>query len=432
MPWTLPCTARDSETVLFVETLQERRWTTVAHASPLCAFPTLRSILNKSNQSDYPTKKKLSAMTQRVADDRPDGMRVVISPYRICPIGAHSDHQGGPTLGMAVSAHSVLTFAAQDSPAIHLESDNFPGAVDIDSSQVESVDECDGWGRYVAAAALVLRQRLPRSPVGIRGRIYGTLPGGGLSSSASVLLAYLTALAEVNGVVLSPTDKAELALRAERELVGIKVGILDPAAIVGSRRGHLLAIDSRANQWEAVPLGEKAPPFQIVVAATGVTRNLAGTSYNNRVEECFAACEKLADFAGRSDVVGLHDLDDAVFEEFGERLPRAELLRARHFFTERARVRRGIELWREGDLEGFGALMNASCQSSIENWESGSPELIEVQRKLEATEGVYGSRFSGAGFGGCVVAFAKDVDVIKAALPLRVFAVESDDGVRVL
>ena len=135
---------------------------------------------------------------------------------------------------------------------------------------------------------------------------------------------------------------------------------------------------------------------------------------------------------GRDDVAGLHDLDDTVFEEFGDRLPRAELLRARHFFTERARVRRGTELWKQGDLEGFGELMNASCQSSIENWESGSRALIELQRTLEQTQGVYGSRFSGAGFGGCVAALVEDVAAVADKLPVKVFAVESDDGVRVL
>ena len=143
----------------------------------------------------------MSAIIQREGgDERHDKMRVVIAPYRICPIGAHSDHQGGPTLGMAVSAHTVLTFTAEASPTIRLASDNFPGDVTIDLETLESVDDHDDWGRYVAAAALVLRDRLPRPAVGLRGRVQGTLPGGGLSSSASVLLAYLTALADVNNV----------------------------------------------------------------------------------------------------------------------------------------------------------------------------------------------------------------------------------------
>lgn len=322
---------------------------------------------------------------------------------------------------MAVSAHTTLTYAP--APTIQLSSDNFPGTVEIDFDELEPID---GWGIYVAAAASVLRERLPERPRGFRGRVEGTLPGGGLSSSASVLLAYLTALADVNDISLTPSDKVQLALRAERELVGVKVGILDPAAIVGAKRDHMLAIDSRAGTWEPVALGSGAPPYRIAVIASGTTRNLAGTEYNNRVEECNASCAKLAGFAGRDDVTGLHDLDDAIFKEFGERLPRTELLRARHFFTERARVRRGIDLWKRGELDGFGELMNASCQSSIENWEAGSPELIELQRTLEATPGVYGSRFSGAGFGGCVVALVRP----GTTLPANAFIVESDDGVR--
>ncbi len=91
-------------------------------------------------------------------------------------------------------------------------------------------------------------------------------------------------------------------------------------------------------------------------------------------------------------------------------------------------MRQGVELWRQGDIGGFGALMNASCQSSIENWEAGSLELSELQRKLQGTRGVYGSRFSGAGFGGCVIALVRDAN----ELPVDAFIVESDDGVRIL
>lgn len=373
-----------------------------------------------------------NAIIQR---DDPGPMRVVISPYRICPLGAHSDHQGGPTLGMAISAHTVLTFTADPGSTVRLTSANFPGEVLIDLKNLESVDDHPDqppWSRYVAAAVLALRDRMPKLPNGIRGHVGGALPGAGLSSSASVLLAYLSALAEVNEIGLSPEDKARLALRAEREFVGIKVGILDPATIVGARRGQLLAIDTRAGRWEAFPLGADAPEFQILIAASGVTRNLAATDYNRRVEECFAACAKLAALAGVEGVVGLHDLDDAVFDEHGESLPPPELRRARHFFTERARVHHGIDLWKRGDIAGFGELMNASCQSSIENWETGSPELIELQQKLTQTRGVYGSRFSGAGFGGCVVALVDDFDEVASSIPGNVFRVDSDDGLRLL
>jgi galactokinase len=337
-------------------------------------------------------------------------IHVVISPYRICPIGAHSDHQLGPVLGMAVSAYTLLAFA--------------PG----DSSEVR-------------------HDLLPRKPRGFVGSAYGTLPGGGLSSSASVILAYLLALAHSNGLELVPRNLVSLALKAETEFVGVSVGILDPAAIVGSEREHLLAIDTRNSEWKPLPLGESAPEYRILVVFTGTTRNLSGTGYNQRVAQCFAAAEKLAELTGRRDARFLGDYDDSVFFELRDKLPEVECRRASHFFGERARVLQGMELWQKGDLHGFGGLMKASCESSIHNYETGSEELIELQRILVATPGVYGSRFSGAGFGGCSVALvaAEKAEHVRRSVEhafvqrfphlagrARAFLVESEDGARVV
>jgi galactokinase/galacturonokinase len=268
-----------------------------------------------------------------------------------------------------------------------------------------------------------------------------------LSSSASVILSYLSALAEANGLELEPRELIEHALRAEKDFVGVNVGILDPAAIVGSRRGHLLAIDTRETKWEVLPLGPEAPDYQILVVFSGITRNLSGTDYNQRVEECHHAARKLAALSGRVEVRGLDDLPESVFDEHGGKLLPPEARRARHFFTERSRVLRGRQLWKQGDLEGFGRLMKQSCESSINHWESGSPELIEIQRILLETEGVLGSRFSGAGWGGCCLALVDGggADEIltsvqrkmAARLPelegrSRVFLLESEDGLRIV
>ena len=343
---------------------------------------------------------------------------------------------------MAVSAHTKLTFSPSASSEVRLKSVNFPDEVRFELGDPTEPSGQPGqpeWGRYPRAAALALGERVTR---GIEGTVEGTLPGGGLSSSASVLLAYLTALADANGLELTSKETAELALRAERDFVGVKVGILDFAAIVGAERDQLLFIDSRENRWEALALGDGAPAWRILVAFTGTTRNLAATGYNSRVDECFEAVATLAAAAGLEAARGLHDFTDAQFDEHRTKLEGAPARRARHFFTERARVQRGAELWRRGHLEEFGALMNASCESSIQNWESGSPELIELQQILLETEGVYGSRFSGAGFGGCVVALVdgtRDEDIrrsvehtMDARPPASVFLLDSDDGVRIL
>jgi galactokinase/galacturonokinase len=382
--------------------------------------------------------------------------RLVVSPYRVCPIGAHIDHQGGPVLGMAISANTQLCFAASDDGHCHLISENYPGEVQFDlrdlaatTHQADPDPSPTGvrWGIYPWAVAAVLQDRLPSSPRGIRACLAGSLPGGGLSSSASVTLAYLLAFAAANEIALGPQELVSLAHRAENQGVGVACGILDPASIIGGRRGHLLCIDTQSTEWEAVPLGNDAPAYRILVAFTGITRNLARTGFNRRVEECQEAARSLGARSGIAGVERLGDLPEELLDGQLEELPRVQRLRARHFRDERARVRRGIALWREGDLAGFGKLMNDSCRSSRENFETGCPELIRLQTIMNETEGVFGSRFSGAGFGGCAVALvsselaesarARIEEAYRSAHPglateAACFLVDSDDGVRLL
>lgn len=353
-------------------------------------------------------------------------------------------------LGMAVSAYTLLAFAPAPTSDIVLTSENFPGEIRLDLNQPTMTPDSaaePGWGRYLRGAACSLGDRLPSAPRGFTGRVSGSLPAGGLSSSASVILAYLLVLAESNGLALEPRELIELALRAEKNFVGVKVGILDPAAIVGGDRGHLLAINTRETKWEAVPLGLQAPDYRILVVFSGITRNLAGTDYNERVEQCHEAARKLAALSGKREVRGLGDLPDSVFDEHSAKLSLPEARRARHFFSERFRVQRGRLLWEKGDLEGFGRLMKQSCESSINHWESGSPELIGIQRILLETEGVFGSRFSGAGWGGCCLALVAGGEAEEILISVqqkmaarfpelegrsRVFLLESEGGLRIV
>jgi galactokinase len=121
-----------------------------------------------------------------------DGVRTVISPYRVCPLGAHLDHQHGPVLGMAIGLGTRLAFAPSPDGSVRLERSDFAGEARFSLAQ-PGTDR--GWQRYARGAAAALRERLPEQPCGLVGSLAGDLPGGGLSSSASVLIAYLLALA---------------------------------------------------------------------------------------------------------------------------------------------------------------------------------------------------------------------------------------------
>ncbi len=124
----------------------------------------------------------------------PNTVRIVVSPYRICPLGAHSDHQYGPVLGMAVSAHTVLAFTPAESSEVRITSENYAGELRFDLRTLQDSETSNTqWGKYARGAAQALSDRLPNPPRGIIGVIAGALPGGGLSSSASVILTYLQA-----------------------------------------------------------------------------------------------------------------------------------------------------------------------------------------------------------------------------------------------
>jgi len=348
-------------------------------------------------------------------------VRVVIAPYRICPLGAHIDHQGGPVLGMAIDRYSLLAFATQPEPQVSLRSANFPGATRFRWEEIEElhVETQPSWGRYPLAAARALRERLPHAPQGIAGEIQGALPGSGLSSSASLLLACLRAFAESNNLHLSVEESIQRAREAENRYVGIQSGFLDPASIAAARPGELLRIDTESLSWSTSAAGAARVDTRFLVFWSGRPRNLAKTGFNRRVDECRSAARRLAAAAGSGSASRLGEVTDTHFEAHRAILPADEARRATHFFQERARVERGWKLWRQGDLVGFGKLMSESCRSSIENYQTGSPELIALQEILEDSPGVLGARFSGAGFGGCSLALVESERATDLADDIR-------------
>ncbi len=378
----------------------------------------------------------------------------VISPYRVCPLGAHVDHQGGPVLGTAITAHTLLAFRESRDGNCRIRSEHYPGEVVFDIDKIGSADQAqrgggDAWGLYAKGAAALMREISPRPLRGVEACSSGFLPGGGLSSSASITLAYCAALAAVNGVDLDDRQYVDLARRTENEWVGVACGILDPASIVGGLRDHLLSIDTQKVSWVPLAKGAMTPSFRILVAYTGMSRNLGETGFNRRVEECAAAARSIAAHAGLGEVERLGDLPEALVEQVLEqRLGFLEPVlerRARHFYEERLRVRQGIAAWESGDLKTFGTLMNDSCRSSRENFETGSPELIDLHAIMRACDGVYGARFSGAGFAGCAIGLVAEERAEAArqsiegefgnqypalAKDAHCFLVDSDDGLR--
>ena len=256
------------------------------------------------------------------------------------------------------------------------------------------------------------RRRFPLK-YGFAGFVNGTLIGAGLSSSASVILAYLQALAQVNGLSLSRDELVALEFQAEHDILGLQIGILDPATIVHGRADALLHIDTLSETVTPIPDSAIAQDWVWLVAYSGISRQLLQSGYNNRVVECRQVASLLKVGAGR-----LCEIPSEKFLEYQYYLPEHLRRRARHFYGEVERVYKGGQAWAESDAETFGMLMKQSCKSSINLYESGSPVLVDLHNIVSRATGVYGSRFSGGGYGGCVVGLAERTLAKEAVLEI--------------
>lgn len=330
----------------------------------------------------------------------------VRAPLRVCPLGAHVDHQGGDVTGLALDREVRLVARSRDEPVVTLESIGFPGVLKFDLR--DPGEQRDDWGDYFRAVVLELFEICDLRR-GFDGALQGELGSMGVSSSAAVMVAYCLALVEANQGQLSRTELARLIQRAENRHIGVSSGLLDQSVILFAEADRLTHVDCRNFGVSQVAAETRLPDFRIVVAFSGTTRRLLGTGYNDRVGECRRAAVALLRSegieSGESPV--LSDVSRDVFEREGRKLPENQRRRATHFFDEVARVHAGIEAWRRGDLGTFGALVNASGESSIVNYQCGTPPLVALFESLRDAPGVFGARFSGAGFGGSCVALVE-------------------------
>jgi len=328
----------------------------------------------------------------------------VFAPYRICPLGAHIDHQLGEVTAMAIDRGVTLAFVASSHREVRLISLEYAGEVQF-SLDEPGAPRGGEWGNYARGAVCALMRAGYRLSRGLLGVISGPWSEGGLSSSAAAGIAYLLALEAVNDLRITPEQNIALDQSIENGYLGLHNGILDPAGILYSRRDHLTLVDCATARHRLIPAPPAAPAYGVLLAFSGVKQSLISTDYNRRVTECQAAARMLLQAAGRTvEAPWLSHLTELEYERHRDRLPTPLDRRAAHFFGETSRVRSGVAAWERGDLVEFGRLMTASGESSIRNYECGCPPLIDLYEILVSCPGVYGARFSGAGFRGCCLA----------------------------
>ena len=373
----------------------------------------------------------------------------IFSPYRVCPLGAHVDHQHGLVTGFAFDMGVDFWFNPTDDGMVRLKSLTFPGEAEFPINDLVRIKQ-GHWSDYARGAKYALSKRFTLKR-GVEGVIKGSLPIGGLSSSAAVLIAYVMAFAKANDIELKMMEVIKIASEAEREYIGLNNGILDQSCIVLSEKDSLLFLDTETEEYRIIPKNPKMPDFELGIFFSGLTRSLVSSDYNLRVGECKTAAWNMLAYAGQPlktlDKTYLRDIPYELFEATRERMPARFARRAEHFYSEYRRVRKGVTAWESGNMELFGALSKQSCESSINNYECGSPELIAIYEIMCELDGVWGGRFSGAGFKGACIALVDPAkkDAIREELTRRyldrfpeyketfeVHFCKTDDGARFL
>ncbi len=324
-------------------------------------------------------------------------------PYRICPLGAHIDHQLGNVTGLAINRYVHFLFTPTENGSIEIHSHQFTPPVSFSINTVPSFEQSN-WQNYIAGAVEALQQSYTLTR-GIKGILTGAMPIGGLSSSAAVGIAYLLALEAANALQVDPWENIRLNQYIENTYIGLNNGILDQSMILLGNAHHILHLDCESNETQHVPISYLEDQTSFCIAYSGISKGLPGTSYNQRVEECRIAAAHLLEKQGDTQYPHkLRYVDPGVFEREKDSLPESVRKRALHFFSEMNRVEQSMEAHHQNDISRLGSLMNESGESSITNYECGSPQLIQLDAILKQTEGVWGARFSGAGFRGSCIA----------------------------
>lgn len=321
------------------------------------------------------------------------------APGRVNLIGEHTDYNDGFVLPMAIDRDTVIAARPRRDRVLCIHAANFDATGEFPLGTRKRSAPYP-WADYVLGVAQQI-EMLGKPIHGADCVLVGDVPiGAGLSSSASVEMAALALFEAMGEFRLEPGEAALLGRRVENDYIGVASGIMDQFIVRAGRAGHALFLDCRSLRCEHVPIAMDDVLF--VVADTKVARGLAGSAYNERVRECSEAVELLNQATGKH-APRLRDFSLDDLDACGESMPESVRRRARHVITENTRTLDACKALRAGDTARVGELFNGSDESLRAHYEVTCPELDLMTSIGRSQPGCFGSRMTGAGFGGCTV-----------------------------
>ncbi len=336
--------------------------------------------------------------------------RIYRAPGRVNLIGEHTDYNDGFVMPAAIGFDPCVAVAQRADRKLVVYSENYSEKVEFDLDHLPAV-RSGRWSDYVVGVAIMFA-RSGKRLTGMNVLIDGNVPlGAGLSSSASLEVAVGYALldrsqradgAQAGQSTLDLTQLAKLCQQAENEFVGARCGIMDQFISSHGESGKALLLDCRSLDYRQLPL-----PDDVVLAVcnTMVKHSIAQGEYNRRRAECEEGVRILSKHLPQARALRDVTLED--LEAYGGELPEVVLRRCRHVISEDVRVVEAAAALEIGDLAAFGKLMGESHRSLRDDFEVSCTELDLMVELAGQVEGVYGTRMTGGGFGGCTIALVR-------------------------
>jgi len=325
------------------------------------------------------------------------------APGRVNLIGEHVDYNDGPVLPAAIDREVTFLAARNETTIVHLHALDLNQEIHFSMENLELKRSRQGiplpdWAIYPAGVAWSL-QKSGIEPMGIDVLYTSNIPiGAGLSSSAAIEVGFARLWVRIAGLEMGCLELAQLCQWAESQYVGVSVGLMDQFAAACGIEGHALYFDTRSLAWQPLPFPDTVA---IVIADSGIRRNLADSLYNQRRSACEQAVEMLR--SKMPEIKSLRDVPTTEFMAYSPYLPDELRKRAEHVVKEIARVESAVNALVREDFKIFGALMYASHNSLCDLYEVSTPELDTLVGLTRKIQGCYGARLTGAGFGGCTV-----------------------------
>ncbi|AKI97647.1 galactokinase [Kosmotoga pacifica] len=357
-------------------------------------------------------------------------MEYYVAPGRLNIIGEHTDYNDGFVLPVAVDRYVQVGITKSENHLVYVASQGF-GEFSFDP---KSISPSGSWKDYVMGIFDILKKEKEIDFPGLKLEIKSNVPeGAGLSSSAAIEVAVITALNGFLGIGLTDKERYLLSQKAENEFVGVQCGIMDQFVSVMGKKNHAIFLDTMTLEHEYVPL--KTDEYTLVIVDSKVKHNLSDGGYNQRKEEAKKALEE---FGVRS----YRELSLSQLFMKRSQVSEVSYKRAMHVVTENERVKEAMDILKHSNFENLGRVLNQSHESLAIEYEVSCDEVNFIVDTLKELDGVTGCRMIGGGFGGAVLAVCEKSKVEEVFEKVKVeyakkygidadtYLIESADGAR--